>query len=98
MTPCRLSNPAGADSSAPPIYLDQVLLQYWFHGPRRAAAAAEAAAAATGTDGSTISRAAQADSAQLYLTCTDAQAPLSEWQGWVVMGCGGPCCAWCIVC
>jgi hypothetical protein len=71
-----------------PIYLDQVVLQYWFQGPQQAAAAAEAAAAAIGADGSTSSRAAQADAAQLYMTCTDAQAPLSEWTGmkWLQQG------------
>ncbi|WIA10009.1 hypothetical protein OEZ85_010221 [Tetradesmus obliquus] len=73
----KLSKPAQADDTSSPIYLDQVTLQYWFQGPRQAAAAAEAAAAATGTDGATSSRAAQADAALLDMTCTDAQAPLA---------------------
>jgi hypothetical protein len=75
---CRLSNRGRADSSSPPVYLDQVVLQYWFQGPRQAAEAAEAAAVATGTDGNTSSRAAQAVAAQLYMACTDAQAPLGK--------------------
>ncbi|WIA30080.1 hypothetical protein OEZ86_000175 [Tetradesmus obliquus] len=73
----KLSKPAQADDTFSPIYLDQVTLQYWFQGPRQAAAAAEAAAAATGTDGATSSRAAQADAALLDMTCTHAQAPLA---------------------
>jgi hypothetical protein len=74
---CRLSNAAPADGGASPVYLDQVVLQYWFHGPQQAA---EAAAAASDSS-TTSSIAAHADASQLSLGCTDAGAPLSEWLG-----------------
>jgi hypothetical protein len=74
---CRLSNGAAAGSNPAPIYLDQVVLQYWFQGQQQAAAAAPAAAA--NDSSATSSIAAQADASQLLLGCHDAGAPLSEY-------------------
>jgi hypothetical protein len=71
---CRLRNGAEAGSNPAPVYLDQVVVQYWFQGPQQAAAAVETAS----NSSTTSSIAAQADASQLSWGCNDAGAPLRE--------------------
>lgn len=67
---CRITNLA-----AEPVFLDQVLLQYWFHGPLDGTLAGP-------SDNSTAGSAevadvvAQVSAAQFRLTCSDASAEI----------------------
>jgi hypothetical protein len=68
--PCRITN-TGADT----VYLDQVVLQYWFHGPLDGTT--DAGSNGTGSAGGN-SVIAQVSASQFRLTCSDATPEIGE--------------------
>lgn len=70
--PCRITN-MGTD----PVFLDQVVLQYWFHGPLDGTTDAAGNSTAS-SEGVTSDVVAQVSASQFRLTCSDATPELGE--------------------
>jgi hypothetical protein len=82
-----LSNRQPFSSSPTPVFLDQVVLQYWFQGPEEptAALAAAALAAGVGNSSSSSSGDGQQDEAvaafvasQFKMSCSDATSVIGK--------------------
>jgi hypothetical protein len=84
---CRLSNRQAYNTA--PVFLDQVVLQYWFQGPEEPTAASAAALAAgdsSSSNGSSSSGVVQQEEAvaalvasQFKMSCSDASPAVGEW-------------------
>jgi hypothetical protein len=61
--------------AAEPVFLDQVLLQYWFHGPLDGSVAGSSDNSSAGS-AEVDSVVAQVSAAQFRLTCSDASAEI----------------------
>jgi hypothetical protein len=86
---CRLSNRQPPTSNPAPVFLDEVVLQYWFQGPEEPTAASAAALAvgeaASGSSSSNSSDLAQEEAvaalvaSQFKMSCSDATAAIGEY-------------------
>lgn len=72
VSPGRVSNPQPV-ASAGPVFLDQLLLQYWFQGPQDLADAMAASSNFSNTSAGML--AAYATASQFELYCSDTKLP-----------------------
>jgi hypothetical protein len=78
---CRISN-----LDTKPVYMDQLLLQYWFHGPLDGTVVAAPGANATDAAdaAAVLDPVALVSASQFRLTCSDASPEIGE--RWAVLG------------
>lgn len=80
---CRVTNTASK-----PVYLDQVLLQYWFHGPLDGTVSDNSTAPNSSNSSGVSDVVARVSASQFRLTCSDASEELGTWAQLEAVHCG----------